>query len=105
MAKSPNLYAYSSIDLVAATPRPYVLHCQKAGLARHDAFKVAISGGSLPATLSKALLSDPQPSDPDTLDFTKWEIFFADERAVPYEHDDSNYGLLKKDLLDHIPES
>ena len=35
--------------------------------------------------------------------FAKWEIFFADERAVPLDHEDSNYALLKAELLDKIP--
>ena len=103
MAKPPNLYAYPNVDQVATHLRTYVLACQKAAFARHDAFKVAVSGGSLPATLAKALLGPPLSSDPDTLNFAKWEIFFADERAVPADHQDSNYGLLKKDLLDNIP--
>jgi 6-phosphogluconolactonase len=103
MTKSPNLYSYPDIDTLATNLRTYILHCQKAALIRHDAFKIAVSGGSLPATLAKALLS---PSSPDsTPQFDKWEIFFADERAVPLDHADSNYGLLKKDLLDHIPSS
>jgi 6-phosphogluconolactonase len=65
---------------------------------------VAVSGGSLPATLAKALLAEPASED-DEIIFSKWEIFFADERAVPLDHEDSNMGLLKKELLDKIPES
>ena len=64
---------------------------------------VAVSGGSLPATLSKALLAPDNGTLDDKPQFSKWEIFFADERAVPLDHDDSNYALLKKDLLDNIP--
>ena len=67
-------------------------------------FKVAVSGGSLPNTLAKALLAPSNGSPGDTIDFRKWEIFFADERAVPLEHSDSNYKLLKNELLDKIPE-
>ena len=33
------------------------------------------------------------------------EIFFADERAVPLTHEDSNYKALKDELLDKIPAS
>jgi len=104
MAKFPNLYACSTIDLVAAQLRRYILKCQKAAFARHDAFKLAVSGGSLPATLAKALLAHPDSPQDDTPQYSKWEIFFADERAVPLDHPDSNYGLLKADLLDNIPE-
>lgn len=102
MAKQPNLYSLPTVDDVASHLRTYVLHCQKAAFHRHEVFKIAVSGGSLPATLSKGLLQQSTGPD-DTPEFSKWEIFFADERAVPLDHEDSNYGLLKKDLLDKIP--
>ncbi len=103
MGKPPNLYAFSDTDSLAKSLRKYVLQCQTAGLERHDAFKVAVSGGSLPKTLAKALLA---PGDTDgRVNFSKWEIFFADERAVPLDHEDSNYRLLKDELLDRIPSS
>jgi len=102
MGKQPNLFAFPTVDQLASTLRTYVIQCQNAGLHRHDAFKVAVSGGSLPNTLAKALLAPPA-SPEDTIKFDKWEIFFADERAVPLDHEDSNYGLLKAELLDKIP--
>ncbi|KAL2048525.1 hypothetical protein N7G274_000437 [Stereocaulon virgatum] len=101
MAKQPNLYAFGDIDRLAKSLRKYLLQCQSTGFERHNTFKVAVSGGSLPKTLAKALLA---PSDKNgSLDFSKWEIFFADERAVPLDHEDSNYKLLKDELLDKIP--
>lgn len=102
MSKQPNLYSFSDTDALAPQLRTYILQSQKNALSRHDTFRVAVSGGSLPATLSKALLANANGTD-DTVQFSKWEIFFADERAVPLDHEDSNYGLLKQDLLDKIP--
>jgi len=103
MGKPPNLYSFGDIDSLAKSLRKYVLQCQSAGLERHNVFKVAVSGGSLPKTLAKALLT---PGNTDgTVDFSKWEIFFADERAVPLDHEDSNYRLLNDELLDKIPSS
>jgi len=102
MGKQPNLFSFQNVDALAPTLRTYVIQCQNAGINRHDIFKIAVSGGSLPKTLAQALL--PPPSNPeDKIDFSKWEIFFADERAVPLDHEDSNYGLLKVELLDKIP--
>lgn len=98
----PNLYAFSGVDTLAPALRQYVIQSQNAGFARHDSFKVAVSGGSLPKTLAAALLA-PSTGPDDTLDLSRWEIFFADERAVPLDHADSNYALLKSELLDKLP--
>ncbi|CAH0026847.1 unnamed protein product [Clonostachys rhizophaga] len=98
----PNLYAFSGVDTLAPALRKYIVQSQALGLARHGIFKVAVSGGSLPKTLAAALLA-PSTSDDDVIDFNKWEIFFADERVVPLDHADSNYALLKSELLDKIP--
>jgi 6-phosphogluconolactonase len=103
MAKQANLYSFPAVDALAPALRAYVIHCQDAGIARHDVFKVAVSGGSLPKTLAQALLSPPS-SEADTVKWDKWEIFFADERAVPLDHADSNYALLKAELLDKLPQ-
>ena len=104
MGKQPSLFSFDGIDALAQSLRTYILQCQTAGLERHGAFKVAVSGGSLPKILAMALIAPSNGSAEDTVDFTKWEIFFADERAVPLDHEDSNYRLLKDELLDKIPD-
>ena len=102
MTKQANLYSFPTVDALAPALRAYVIACQDAGIARHGVFKVAVSGGSLPKTLAQALLTPPT-SDTDTVKWDKWEIFFADERAVPLDHADSNYALLKAELLTKLP--
>ncbi|KAI9903377.1 hypothetical protein N3K66_002729 [Trichothecium roseum] len=99
----PNLHAFPGVDSLAPALRSYIVQAQNAGFARHNVFKVAVSGGSLPKTLAAALLAAPT-SPEETLDLSRWEIFFADERAVPLDHDDSNYALLKSEFLDKLPE-
>ncbi|KAL6698766.1 glucosamine-6-phosphate isomerases/6-phosphogluconolactonase domain-containing protein [Trichoderma pleuroticola] len=98
----PNLYAFPGVDALAQALRAYVIQSQNAGIERHGVFKVAVSGGSLPKTLAAALLAPPSGPE-DTVDFSKWEIFFADERAVPLDHAESNYALVKAELLDKLP--
>jgi 6-phosphogluconolactonase len=100
---SPNLYSFPDVDSLAKQLRKYVLDIQNASLMRHDTFRVAVSGGSLPNTLAKALLALSDGSSSDTPQFSKWDIFFADERVVPLDHPDSNYKLIKDELLDKIP--
>jgi len=103
MGKQANMYAFPAVDALAPALRAYVISCQEAGLQRHGVFKVGVSGGSLPKTLSQALLL-PSTGENDVVKWDKWEIFFADERAVPLDHADSNYALLKAELLDKLPD-
>ena len=103
MGKPANLYSFADTDELAPILRQYIVQAQKAGVDHHGNFRIAVSGGSLPKTLAKALLT--QGSTGAAVDFSKWEIFFADERAVPLDHEDSNYKLLKDELLDKIPAS
>ncbi|GME38417.1 6-phosphogluconolactonase DevB-type [Neofusicoccum parvum] len=99
MGKPPNLYSFPDESELAKSLRVYVHDAQNSALERHGVFRIAVSGGSLPKVLAKALLSAGEGK----LDFSKWHIFFADERAVPLDHADSNYCLLKAELLDKIP--
>ena len=60
-------------------------------------FKIAISGGSLIKILNQGLLTRQE-----FIEWDKWDIYFADERLVPFDSPDSNYGQAKLDIFDHI---
>jgi len=63
-------------------------------------FTVALAGGSTPKRLYELLAGEPYVTR------VRWaavEFFFGDERAVPPEHPDSNYGMARRALLDHVP--
>lgn len=96
-----NLYSFDTTDTLAPQLRRYILTAQNTSLEHHSTFRIALSGGSLPKILAKALI--PSGASTEPVHFSKWEIFFADERAVPLAHDDSNYALLQSELLDHLP--
>ncbi|KAF2254822.1 6-phosphogluconolactonase [Trematosphaeria pertusa] len=101
MGKPPNLYAFPGVDELAQSLRVFVLDAQNSALSRHQVFRVALSGGSLPKVLGKALLQETNGGG--KVQFDKWEIFYADERAVPLDHEDSNHKLVKEEILDKIP--
>eukprot|EP00510_Aplanochytrium_minuta_P006384 CAMPEP_0184011858 /NCGR_PEP_ID=MMETSP0954-20121128/4060_1 /TAXON_ID=627963 /ORGANISM="Aplanochytrium sp, Strain PBS07" /LENGTH=251 /DNA_ID=CAMNT_0026291721 /DNA_START=208 /DNA_END=963 /DNA_ORIENTATION=+ len=61
-------------------------------------FLVALSGGSLPKLLAAGLLAHT-----DKIDFSKWHVFFADERYVAHTHEDSNLLACKEAFLDKVP--
>jgi len=61
-------------------------------------FKIAISGGSLINVLAQGLLKR------DDVIWEKWDIYFADERLVPFSDENSNYGLAKRLIFDKLKE-
>lgn len=60
---------------------------------------LAISGGSTPRGVYKNMAGELYK---DTIPWKHLHIFWCDERCVPPNHPDSNYGQTKRDLLDHV---
>ena len=56
---------------------------------------IALSGGSTPRAAHQQV-SEAQ------LDWSQVELWFGDERAVPPDHEHSNYAMAKQSLLDRI---
>lgn len=71
----------------------------KQALAEREVFRLALSGGSTPVPLY-ALLALPEWRV--QLDWTRTHIYFTDERCVPPDHAESNYGMVRRVLLEPI---
>jgi 6-phosphogluconolactonase len=69
-------------------------------IAREGSFIVALSGGSTPRELY-GLLATPEYRA--QVDWARVHLFWGDERAVPPEHPDSNYGMARRELLLKVP--
>ncbi|KAI5396787.1 hypothetical protein KIW84_062854 [Lathyrus oleraceus] len=63
------------------------------------AFTVALSGGSLIKYLRK-LVDSPYA---ETIDWSKWHVFWVDERVVPKDNLESNYKLANDGFLSKVP--
>lgn len=64
--------------------------------------RVAFSGGSTPQQMF-AMLADASRPYRALVPWEKLEFFFVDERSVPPTDTESNYGMAKAALLDHVP--
>lgn len=64
-------------------------------------FAVALAGGSTPRALY-ALLADPAAPYHDALPWARTHVFFGDERTVPPDHPQSNYGMAREALLARV---
>jgi 6-phosphogluconolactonase len=74
-----------------------VAACARAAVAARGRFALALSGGSTPRALFQQLATPPLR---DELPWSRTEVFWADERCVPPDHTDSNYGMARAALLD-----
>jgi 6-phosphogluconolactonase len=61
---------------------------------------VALAGGSTPRRLYELLAGPPYCQ---RVDWSRVEVFWGDERAVPPDHEESNYRMARIALLDKVP--
>ncbi len=83
-----------------ATADRFVTAARKA-IESNGIFRVALSGGSTPKQVYPLLL---QPARRDAIDWSRVEFFWGDERAVPPDHPDSNFGVAYQTLIAHLPD-
>jgi 6-phosphogluconolactonase len=77
----------------------YVKDLAESVVRRRGMFTVGLSGGSSIEVLSKALV---KKEIKESIDWTKWNVFWVDERCVSKNSPLSNYGRAKELLLDHV---
>lgn len=65
-------------------------------IVRRGSFSIAVPGGSAAEGLLPALI-------PASIDWSKLEVFWVDERMVPADDPNSNYRLAKGVWLDEVP--
>uniref|UniRef100_A0A7N0TS01 Glucosamine/galactosamine-6-phosphate isomerase domain-containing protein n=1 Tax=Kalanchoe fedtschenkoi TaxID=63787 RepID=A0A7N0TS01_KALFE len=82
-----------STDLV-----DYIADLSEAAVKERGVFAVALSGGSLIGLMGK-LCEAPYDK---TVDWSKWYVFWVDERVVAKNHVDSNYKLAKEAFLSKV---
>jgi 6-phosphogluconolactonase len=64
--------------------------------AKQGTFHVALSGGSTPKRLFDVLATRKD------IAWDRVELWWGDERTVPPDHPDSNFGMTKKHLIDPL---
>jgi len=69
-------------------------------VARRGRFTVALAGGSTPTRLYSLLAVKPYAT---SLPWQQTHVFWSDERAVPPEHEESNFGMAWATLLSRVP--
>lgn len=83
--------------LLVSSQAPRRTSCETvwATMQERGAFTLVLSGGSLLKAVGQ-LVGAPG------VDFSKWHVFFVDERNVPHSHPDSNFKGADEALLSKV---
>lgn len=83
-------------DQVAEAACKEILAAAKSTIGGHGKFKLVLAGGTTPEKVYRLLAQSEA-------DWSKWCIYYGDERCLPIDHKDRNSAMATKALLDHVP--
>lgn len=89
----PRVYIAVVADEIVASIRD--------AISDHGRCSIALSGGSTPGAIYRALSRPPSVND---VEWDKVDMYWGDERWVPLDHTSSNYRMTQETLLAHIPQ-
>lgn len=87
-------------DTVAEATADRFVSAGRAAIEERGVFRVALSGASTPKLVYPLLLEPPRR---DAVDWGAVQFFWGDERAVPPDHPESNFGVAYGMLISQLP--
>ena len=96
MPSVPDIRIHSDSQAAAEAAAAFVLEVGQEAIRAKGRFFIALSGGTTPETLYRALTS---PAFIGRFDWSRTTFFFSDERCVPPDDPRSNYALANRTLF------
>ena len=87
-------------DELAETAAGMIVDLATGAVAQRGRFTVALAGGATPRDTYERLACPPLS---ELMPWARTLVFFGDERGVPPDHADSNYGMAHRALLSKVP--
>lgn len=91
----PRIEVFADVDELAIHAAGEFSELAKNAIAAKGSFTVALSGGTTPKRMFQQLVGAK-------VDWANTHFFWVDERCVPPDHPESNFGMTASVLLDHI---
>jgi 6-phosphogluconolactonase len=85
--------------VAVATADRFIAIAQRS-IEQRGSFRVALSGGSTPKRVYPLLVAEPRVG---AVDWSRVVFFWGDERAVPPDHPESNFGVAYQMLIAALP--
>jgi 6-phosphogluconolactonase len=96
----PQIRVFNTLEDLSIAAAEHFTKVVRQAIASRGIAHVALSGGSTPQRLFQLLAQDP------CREAVPWEaihVYWGDERCVPPDDPESNYGQARRLLLDHVP--
>jgi 6-phosphogluconolactonase len=90
----------ATTDALAEAAASYVYRQYEEAVSRKGIFTLVLSGGKTPEALHRKLASEDFRS---RFNWGQVHVFMGDERYVPHDHEQSNFGMARRTLLSHVP--
>ncbi len=89
---------FDDAEQVAQAAADRFVELANSSITSKNRFAAALSGGSTPKQVHRLLAQSSR-----LVDWSKVHLFFGDERTVPADHPDSNFGMAQETLLSESP--
>jgi len=88
-------HTYTNLDELSRAGAQRILHSAREAIARNGRFSIVLAGGSTPRQVYELMRTG------DT-DWSRWQVFFGDERCLPVDHPERNSRMAAESWLDHV---
>ena len=95
MTQVVNWKPYDSIELLAEAACQRVLQAAEKAIAAKGEFKLVLAGGTAPVKAYQLLATQQQ-------DWSKWHIYYGDERCLPVDDSERNSLVAEQKWLDLV---
>jgi len=92
----PVVFSFADAPTLVESLAAFIIKAQSDAIHKKQRFTVALSGGSLPKML-KGLIGK------EGVQWDRWHVYYADERLVPLDHEDSNHALCTTEFFSKVP--
>ena len=99
-AQSGEIFIYDDVTTLAGAVATRIGTLAAESIEARGVFHISLAGGTTPRRLYETLAL---PEYGLRIDWSRVHVFFGDERCVPPDDPESNYGMARASLLDTVP--
>ena len=94
------VHNFDSLEALSQQAAEFVYRCACEKVEKNGRFSLVLSGGTTPRRLYETLARKPFA---ENMPWDRCHFFWSDERFVPFEHQESNFGMAYRAMLARVP--